>query len=89
MAPVIVPRHVRSSRSGSARSRQPRAARTLHRTVVHPRSRPRGERAAAQKEIKGWLEKHLDDPAKAQLEARVKDLESNPAVRFRCGSAVP
>jgi hypothetical protein len=42
MASVIVPRHVRSSRSGGARSRQPRAARTLHRTVVHPRSRFRG-----------------------------------------------
>jgi hypothetical protein len=48
-----------------------------------------GERAAAQKELKGWLEKHFDDPAKAQLEARVKDLESNPAVRFRCGRAAP
>jgi hypothetical protein len=47
MAPVIVPRHVRSSRSGSARSRQPRAARTLHRTVVHPRSRPRGYAASS------------------------------------------
>ena len=42
MASVVVPRHVRSSRPGGARSRQPRAARTLHRTVVHPRSRPRG-----------------------------------------------
>jgi hypothetical protein len=48
-----------------------------------------GDRAAAQKEIKSWLEKHLDDPAKAQLEARVKDLESNAALRFRCGSAGP
>jgi len=48
-----------------------------------------GDRAAAQKEIKSWLEKHLDDPAKAQLEARVKDLESNPALRFRCTSPPP
>jgi hypothetical protein len=46
-----------------------------------------GDRGAAEAEIARWLKAHSDDPARPALEKRVKELGSNPQVRFRCSSS--